>query len=691
VASLVSRYRPQIFEKVVGQEVPVRFLSELIVKGRRCRNVLLHGSIGSGKTSLARIYAKALSCKAPSPRGSPCLNCEACNAIEAGEESHFLELDAPSFRNFGEFRDKIDNHLTRAKARHLRCVIFVDEAHSLSNHRNCFDFLLKKVDNAGPKTAFCFATTSFDRISKALRSRLDWLELRPLSRSESIKFLERIASEEGLKAENEALALIAGLGEGQPRNMLQGLDLVSETGDVTRDRVREVFGVNHTEFLTRYFEALGDGNFSLQTDIFFRWDEAVGTKLKWIQLFLVSLYYNELRHIKLSIDPVITSISSVERNPIISAFRKRLGESDIVAFWEVMMRFWPVITPDLSEESLLILVTQFQRQVSAPLNAALQSPPLERHSFSLLNDVPPSRPRRSAFHVGVRHKGKERRPKHDPKYLSFGQVREIFNTASFLPQEYGWQFSGQITIRHRLFGCKSQTEASRLFRDFNRALDDRLKHWINHSRRLSVQENNDEQGFCGRIIAVLPSRTHRTYDFMRRWLAEWRRELRFRGQEEEAISWVVAPTSIRKLNFHWECVRWICAGLNPNDPVHRKLKLDRDKLRVAGLIGSSRRFSSSQSIGPKGVEYATRNKMHLLSAFDDEAWARLYEGWELDEHIDRLKHKADRENDVADLGARFPVGGGEDSKRKAAMNQLRDSWPDKYRRHRSWTLWEMSR
>src|SRR5260370_32093350 len=78
-AALVHRHRPKRFEEVVGQDVPVDYLSGLILRGKACRNILLHGTIGSGKTTLARIYAKALNCERPSPtNGSPCLVCTSC-------------------------------------------------------------------------------------------------------------------------------------------------------------------------------------------------------------------------------------------------------------------------------------------------------------------------------------------------------------------------------------------------------------------------------------------------------------------------------------------------------------------------------------------------------------------------------------------------------------------------------------
>jgi DNA polymerase III gamma/tau subunit len=92
-APLVHRHRPKRFDEVVGQDVPVDYLSGLILRGQACRNILLHGSIGSGKTTLARIYAKALNCERPSlTSGSPCLVCASCISIEEGTEAAYAAV-----------------------------------------------------------------------------------------------------------------------------------------------------------------------------------------------------------------------------------------------------------------------------------------------------------------------------------------------------------------------------------------------------------------------------------------------------------------------------------------------------------------------------------------------------------------------------------------------------------------------
>jgi DNA polymerase-3 subunit gamma/tau len=125
---------------------------------------------------------------------------------------------------------------------------------------------LKDVEEAKPGVIFCFATTEFNRIRRALQSRLAHLEVRPLSASDAISFLKIAADKEGIEYEPSALALLAGLKQGYPRDLLIGLEQVYEpgSGPLTTKQVREVFDVDHTQVLVEYFLALADGDFALE-------------------------------------------------------------------------------------------------------------------------------------------------------------------------------------------------------------------------------------------------------------------------------------------------------------------------------------------------------------------------------------------------------------------------------------------
>ena len=140
-------------------------------------------------------------------------------------------------KSFDQFKETVNSYVSVPTLGHPR-LIFFDEAHSIGRFRNGYDFLLKLVEEPPPGIVFCFATTEFDRISKALRSRLFQIEIRPLGLDLGITFLRDIANKEGIQYEDEALALLVGLGQGLPRDVLQALDQVRELGDVTRELVR---------------------------------------------------------------------------------------------------------------------------------------------------------------------------------------------------------------------------------------------------------------------------------------------------------------------------------------------------------------------------------------------------------------------------------------------------------------------
>ncbi|PDT60529.1 hypothetical protein CO678_15975 [Bradyrhizobium diazoefficiens] len=686
MGSLAIRHRPKVFAEVEGQGHAVEFLSQLIIEGQICRNILLHGAIGSGKTTLARIYAKALICQEqPIPGGSPCLHCDSCREIEAGETTNFHELDAPSFENFAQLKEKIDS-LVLGASKNWRCVIFIDEAHSLARYPHSFDYLLKKVEEPSEGISYCFATTAFEKISPALRSRLHCLEIRPLIPCHSIRFLERIASAEKIKTSPDALALIAGLGEGHPRNMLHVLEVVSRNAEVTLDRVRQIYNFGYTDILKRYFVALGQGDLRRQTEIFFQWNEDAREKLRLIQVLMVSLYYNELCGLRLIIDPVIASMSSTDRSQIIAAFRERLKEANLKVFWEELIKSWPVITSDLSEESLLILITEFQRRVCGA-SEILALMPAERPSVSSREAAwkppvgkTPSRQRRRGGRLKVDK---------DPRYLAYDQVKDLFNAASFLTQEYGCQFNIRVTVRSRLFGCETKSEVSKLLSDFARAFTDRLNDWIDQSHWLCVQEL-EYGAACSRIIAVGPQLDSGEFKMMQRWFSNWRKKERTPGQEELAIK--AEPTftqkSAQRMKSHWDCVRWLCAGMNPAEPIYKRLLLP--KSRQAGDLGpKGRRHSASESLTPAGMADKMQDEMEALSAFDDEAWDHLFSGWELQEFDDRQKEKRQRQADIKAISLKYPLGDQEhDEKRKREYGELLRSWADRYRRPRSWYAWQ---
>jgi DNA polymerase III delta prime subunit len=608
-----------------------------------------------------------------------------------------MELDAPRFETFDQFRETVDRSVSEPTLGHPR-LIFFDEAHSIGRLRNGYDFLLKLVEEPPPGIVFCFATTEFDRISKALRSRLFKIEIRPWGLDRGITFLRDIANKERIQPEpeDEALALLVGLGQGLPRDMLQALDQVREVGDVTRERVRAHFGIDQSEKLVDYFMALAEGDFARQTQVISTWNEDLKKQVRLVQLFLLSLYYNNLLTIHLILDPMVASITDLERQPILQAFRARLdvSHSDLLPFWQRMIELLPIVSSDESEEALRIRLTMFQRFVTdAPRGMA------QPQNFSQASAVPvPQNSTPEIRPVPKRPGPKHRRrrgpaPIQNPAYLSFDVVRDLFNAASFLLQHYGsFCFNTQITIPYRLFKLNNEKEESQFLSDFYRE----LLYYFRRSfacefHRLSVLEHNDKLGLCARVIIHVPNEPAKV-ELLKKWLCDWRADQRIKARGELEIRPDIKPFSSTApmVSRHWQCVRWLCAGLDPNDERLHTLDLKRTPRRTAGIIGERRRFSRSASLSPKRIEEAVQYQLEFLLPFDDdEAWTHLEDGWELHEHSDRREQLEQRKKEVAEIEAKFPKGKSKatDAKRESALTNLKNCWPATYERPRSWPVW----
>ena len=222
-------------------------------------------------------------------------------------------------------------------------------------------------------------------------------------------------------------------------------------------------------------------------------------------------------------------------------------------------------------------------------------------------------------------------PVQNPAYLSFDVVRDLFNAASFLLQQYGPHcFNTQITIPYGLFKpTRRRSPSFSPISTVNFIIDfDRSFHCEFH--RLSVLEHDEQLGLCARVIIHVPNEPAKE-ELLKKWLHDWRAEKRIKVPRELEIQVDSKqfPSTDGKVSRHWQCVRWLCAGLDPNDERLHALKLKRTPRRTAGIIGKHRRFSTSESLSPKSRDDAVQCKMEFLSAFDDEAWNRLEDGWEL--------------------------------------------------------------
>ena len=219
---LARKYRPQNFSEVIGQEHVTRTLRNAIEQGRIAHGYIFSGHRGIGKTTIARIVAMCLNCrKSDRPTADPCGVCESCTEIKAGSAVDVIEIDAATNRGIDEIRELREAARYRP-ARDRYKIYILDEAHQITDA--AFNALLKTLEEPPPHIVFMMATTEPEDIPQTIRSRCQHFSFHAVSFDDITKQLTDIAKKEKIKAEPEAIAVLAEAGDGSMRDALSIMD-----------------------------------------------------------------------------------------------------------------------------------------------------------------------------------------------------------------------------------------------------------------------------------------------------------------------------------------------------------------------------------------------------------------------------------------------------------------------------------
>ncbi len=261
--ALARKYRPQTFEDLLGQDALVQTLTNAIQNNRLHHAYILTGIRGVGKTTTARLIARAINCTGPDGKGGPtihpCGECENCKAIAADRHIDVIELDAASKTGVDDMREILDG--VRYKPTMARYKVYIiDEVHMLS--KSAFNALLKTLEEPPAHVMFIFATTEIRKVPVTILSRCQRFDLQRISIETLVKLFHKVLAAENIEAEDEALHMVARAADGSARDGLSMLDqaIVLGNGKIENVTVKNMLGLADRQQTFAMYEKLLEGN-----------------------------------------------------------------------------------------------------------------------------------------------------------------------------------------------------------------------------------------------------------------------------------------------------------------------------------------------------------------------------------------------------------------------------------------------
>ena len=311
--ALYRKYRPSKFNEVIGQNAIVKTLASSIVNNSRTHAYIFAGNKGSGKTTVAKIFSKAINCL-NSNNGDACNECSNCKAIDEASTTDFVELDAASNNGVEEIRNIIN--LTNYLPNKLKYKVYIiDEAHMLTT--NAWNALLKTIEEPPPYVVFIFATTEYHKIPATIISRCQRFDFLKLQVNDLITLINKICEKENIKIDSDAIPIIARMADGAARDALSIVDQVSNYSgnNVKCDDIYEIFGLTSIDSKIDFLNEILSKNSNKVINIYNTLFEK-GINITIFISDLLDILMDKLIYIKTNDDSLLTIISKEQLEKI---------------------------------------------------------------------------------------------------------------------------------------------------------------------------------------------------------------------------------------------------------------------------------------------------------------------------------------------------------------------------------------
>ncbi len=678
MAQLIDDFPLRRFEDLVGQEDAARTMSDYVAAGARRGRFLLCGPLGSGKTSLARITAKALLCQRraagdgrASRFASPCNKCKDCTEADAAFESDIDRHARLKYCDCGIHGD-VDTIRTVVEwsryhpplASH-RTVVVLDEAQELKPAASA---ALREVLALAPEHAtFLLVTSARDRIEKSVRDRCTAVRTNLLDPNVAETYLRAICREKTFVVEEGALGILVELAEGHPRTLITSLDaVVSPDGRITLDAVRRHFDLGHAATLADYLDAVLSGDLAGQLRALEGWLVEPRAKLAAIHRILTFIYLNDVMAVHRP-DRTLVDLADARRAAIVESVARRAATRGMSSrsLWEEAISRWTIDPRLVAREALMERVIRFNAWMNpAPSELAVPPPTLR-----LEPGAPPLRGRRARTSgIGAEEAAAT------VHHLTKDEAHRIWDAGSFLAREHDQALNAWVRFDHASLGQRTHIAGAELVRQFLHELGMAMKRWPDARgwearsaaarplRWICVHEAAPDGSLISDVVAHIPALWRRD---LRHWLfgsflpnkgvaAIEPSAVRLRHHGGHVLPQAAADaeaTRVRAHRRHTRLLRMLCRDLDPgllgyDADGRRRSLVDLIGVRSCSrggtrLIDGGRRVHVARAIGPGAQQRERASGLGPLSPFGDEAWAFLGCGWELLEFRDRARWRVE--------------------------------------------------